>query len=519
MKERTREDTMDQKKALHNDWKKCIPMPVCEDAPEYDTIYQKAWELAHDHIKSIDGMPQSPYMDEAFCDTQIWIWDTCFMTLFCKYARDEFPGVQSLRNFYEVLYGDGKLPYVIPPENEPKWTGATPGVPFRIQVHLADNPPLFAFAEYQNALFHGDVEYIRDLLYHRCALQKHYEWMESLKESVCPPGVSRRTHWISEKLGYKWEGGCSGMDNTPRGKTEERATKERPNNPDMLWIDAICQQALSAKMISKLFTLIEDHENATEWEKRYREKKDIVNRYYWDEKDQFYYDIDCNDGHFYKVMTPASYWALLADIATEDRARAMASHLLNEKTFGGQVPLVSLAKCDADYNKNGNYWRGGLWLPTAYAALKGVEKYGYYEEAHHAARKIVDHMLRTYLEYEPHTIWECYSPESPSPATIERGDAIARRDFCGWSALGPISLYIENIIGIHSVDAFSRVVEWHKPEEFKKALGIKNLRFADVVTDIVAEGDRCTVRSNRPYTLKINGKAFEISAGEQIITA
>ena len=40
-------------------------------------------------------------MDEAFRDDTIWIWGTCFMTLFCKYAPAEFPGVESLNNFVE----------------------------------------------------------------------------------------------------------------------------------------------------------------------------------------------------------------------------------------------------------------------------------------------------------------------------------------------------------------------------------------------------------------------------------
>ena len=133
---------------LREEWKNAVPKPVCEDMPEYYELYEKAWEIAHQHIRKIKGMPQSPYMDEAFCDTQIWIWDTCFMSLFCKYAQGEFPGVESLRNFYDVLYGDKCLPTVIPSEKEPKWTGATPGVPSPIKIHIADNPPLFAFAEY-----------------------------------------------------------------------------------------------------------------------------------------------------------------------------------------------------------------------------------------------------------------------------------------------------------------------------------------------------------------------------------
>ena len=72
------------------DWKKQLPMPVFDERSEYVSFYMNAWELAFDHIKSIEGMPQNPYMDEAFCDTQIWIWDTCFMSHFCKYARDVF---------------------------------------------------------------------------------------------------------------------------------------------------------------------------------------------------------------------------------------------------------------------------------------------------------------------------------------------------------------------------------------------------------------------------------------------
>ncbi len=501
----------------NNDWKKKIPLPICEDVPEYDILYQRAWELAHDHIRYIEGMPQSPYMDEAFCDTQIWIWDTCFMSLFCKYARDEFPGVESLKNFYEVLHGGGSLPYVIPSENEPDWTGAIPGVPKRIDVHIADNPPLFAFAEYENAIFSGDLDYIRDLLYNKCVLQKHYEWIESLKSSLTPRGVNAETCLIKEDLGYRWEGGRSGMDNTPRGKTEERTEKERPNNPNMLWIDAICQQALSAKMISELFSLVGDSENALAWDKLYNEKKDIVNRYYWDECDGFYYDIDCNDKSFYKVMTPASYWALVAGIATEERAQKMVGQATNARTLGGDLPLISLSRSDGNYDPRGKYWRGALWLPTAYTALKGIEKYGYYKEAHTAARKILDHMLKTYLEYEPHTIWECYAPESFAPSNVAKGEGNVRPDFCGWSALGPISIYIENVIGFHTVNAFERVVEWHKPEGLKKALGIKNLRFGEIVTDIVAEGDICSVKSNRAYTLQINGRAYEISEGEQTL--
>ena len=185
------------------------------------------------------------------------------MSLFCKFAQERFPGVETLRNFYDVFYGDKNLPEII------QTNGANLKSIEKMYIHHADNPPLFAWAEYENALIHGDKDYLKDLLYNRQALQKHYNWIESLKEDTLLPNVAKPTNLKCVDNGYKWAGYPSGMDNTPRGKTTAYAEKERPDNPDMLWIDAICQQALSAKCISALFDLLEDTEKANEWNEKY----------------------------------------------------------------------------------------------------------------------------------------------------------------------------------------------------------------------------------------------------------
>lgn len=495
-------------------WRAFIPRPVFSQNEEYTMLYDKAWELAYAHVKAIDGMPQTPYMDEGFCDTQIWIWDSCFMSLFCKYAQDVFPGKETLRNFYEVLYDRRVLPSVIPSENEPKWTGAIPGVPFPIQINIADNPPLFAWAEYENALFHGDKEYLHSLLYEKQYLQKHYKWLEGLSAPLPVNGVSVPTCWAKCEFGYKWEGGRSGMDNTPRGRKGDRAKKERPNNPDMLWIDAICEQTLSAKCISELFMIIGDSENSTEWKRRYCEKKKIVNEYYWDREDGFYYDIEDGSFKFYKVKTIASFWPLTAGIADAKQAGHLAKSILDPVAFGGEVPLVSLARADADFDDSGKYWRGSLWIPTAYMALKGLIRYGYFNEARRAACSILTQMMNTYEGFEPHTIWECYSPSEAKPATQSNGKSIVRKDFCGWSALGPISVYIEFVLGFYEVNAFEKVIKWNKPGNVQGKIGIKNLRFGDILTDIVAEGNTISVNSSREYRLVVNDKTLHVKAGQ-----
>lgn len=497
-----------------DNWYEYIPVPIYEERPGFSEFYKKAWELAHDHIRYIDGMPQSPYMDEAFCDTQVWIWDSCFMALFCKFAREAFPGVETLKNFYGVLHGGKKLPEIIPGENEPDWTEATPGVPYEIKIHIADNPPLFAWAEYENALMSGDKEYIKKLLNEDRVLEKHYFWIENLKESVRPEGVLHKTYLMSEKYGYKWEGGRSGMDNTPRGRRGEHAIGQRPNNPDMLWLDVICQQALSAKLISEMFDIIDDEENKNKWNKLYLEKKDIVNELYWDKEDKFYYDIDCNTHEFYKIMTIASYWTMTSGIANKEQAEALVKLLFDPEVFGGIVPLTTLSRSDSDFNPKGEYWRGSVWLPTAYATLKGLASYGYFEEARELSVKLLSYMEKTYTDFEPHTIWECYSPTEHKPATNETGkDEFVRPDFCGWSALGPIAIYIEFILGFYKTDAFSKRVEWAKPVNATGEIGIRNFRFGNIITDITAVGNNITVSSNDSYTLVVYGTEYSVNKG------
>ncbi len=70
-----------------------MPEPVFDAEPGFIDLYWKAWELAWDHVKEAKDVPQSPYMDEAHWKEAIWIWDTGFMTHFCKYAPSTFPGI------------------------------------------------------------------------------------------------------------------------------------------------------------------------------------------------------------------------------------------------------------------------------------------------------------------------------------------------------------------------------------------------------------------------------------------
>lgn len=91
----------------------------------------------------------------------------------------------------------------------------------------------------------------------------------------------------------------------------------------------------------------------------------------------------------------------------------------------------------------------------------------------------------------------------------------ARPDFCGGSALGPISLFIENILGFHIVDAQNKRIEWRIPQAGKH--GINNLRFSDIVSIITDMEGEISVSSNMLYTLVVNGVIKNIKSGHDDI--
>ena len=106
-------------------------------------------------------------------------------------------------------------------------------------------------------------------------------------------------------------------------------------------------------------------------------------------------------------------------------------------------------------------------------------------------------------------------PTEAKPSTLKKNVEIVRPDFCGWSALGPISLFIENVLGFHEIDAAEKKVVWRKYREGRH--GIKRLRFGTVVTDIIGDGNTVEVNSNEPYTMVVNGKEYSIEKGKTVI--
>ena len=154
----------------------------------------------------------------------------------------------------------------------------------------------------------------------------------------------------------------------------------------------------------------------------------------------------------------------MADIVPEDKLKDFVAHLENDKEFNRPFRVPSLSADNKYYDKDGNYWCGGVWAPTNYMVLKGLSENNYHDLAFDIANNCVNNVVEVFEKTG--TVWENYAPESKNHGSI------AKSDFVGWSGLFPISMLIEYVFGI-KVNAEKKEIEWHinLTDEF----GIENL--------------------------------------------
>lgn len=464
-----------------------LPEVIIESEPDFAELWHLAWKLGWEHVYESDQLPYSPYLSEGCGVNRIWIWDSCFMALWGCYAPDIFPVCNTLDNFYAVMNG--------------KSAG--------IKVHHPDNPPLFGWAELELYRHTGNRDRIVKLVESK-VLQNYYRWRE---EKALPgdflPWGAMPVLFRCLKNGCLWSGDPSGMDNTPRGRGKYYY---------LLWVDALAQEGLFAKDIASLCKIAGDDEQAKMFLDEF-EKKKLLMQEYFDPEDGCFYDRHLartgKDG-FSKVLTPASFWPVFAGMANREQTRAMVEKLLDPDKLGGPVACPSVSRDDPDFDPRGCYWRGGVWLPVFFMTMKALDQAGENDLARKLSVQLLKWMKTCCDRVEPHTIWECYSPTEPMPANNKQ-DKLVRKDFCGWSALGPISLLIEDIIGIHGFDPEKCSLTWD-PGLPEGRLGIRGLNFCGGKIDLVRENDQLHICSTIPLTVYFQKRKLVCKTGGSIFS-
>ena len=464
--------------------KEKLPRPVLNGHEDWLALYYKAWETAFTNVEYID---KPGWKNLLTCMPGVgitWQWDSCIMTFITNYSNGTLTAFNNLDNLYRLRReSDGymSMAYVVETEE--------PAYGERI------NPPLMAWSEWEHYLISGDASRFPSVL---PALEGIYSFIENKRRRA-----SCDLYWFEDS-------GSSGMDNSPRAGYPATDL----DGSDVCHIDLACQQALSAKCLSKIFDVLGNEEKKAFYEKENERICALINKYHWSDRASWYFDFfqraGANDKvKFINSKTAATFWTLICGAAKEGRREAVKNHMFDPSEFYTKVPFASLAKDDPNYDPTGGYWLGGVWPPTNYAAIKGLCATGYRELAREATVKVLEAMCAVEKNPAYGGIWECYAPEDHRPSTTEEG-GLVRSEFVGWGGLAPITLLIENVIGLE-FDASCNTVKFNL--HAREKCGLENMIFngnniSVVCTEYQPFRGKTVIETEaeKPFTLEVNTK-------------
>ncbi len=461
-----------------------LPALIWDGHEDTSACFDKAWEIAFGNLrqpKPEDDMV-SNYIDTAF-NGFLFMWDSAFITMFGKYGSRVFDFQKTLDNLYARQHMDGFICREI--------CEAKKGDQFHRFDPSSTGPNIMPWAEWESYLVTGDQERIKKVF---PALLAYHLWLKD---------------WRTWPDGTYWSTGWScGMDNQPRQKP---GVSVEFHHGHQVWADACMQQLLSCRMLIQMAKLIgrEKDVECLQEEEEFLSK--VVNQKLWDPESCFYYDL-WSDGRLNHVKTIGAYWALLAGCVPPEGMDGFIAHLRNPGEFNRPHRVPSLSADHPEYREDGGYWLGGVWAPTNYMVLKGLEKAGEYDLAREIAINHVENVTKVCLETG--TLWENYVPEQAAPGNP------AKKDFVGWTGLSPIAIVIEEIFGIHG-SARERRITWRVREESRHGV----LRYpmgADAV-DLICpahkpgEKPKVEINATGPVTVELqwpDGTTDIIEAGK-----
>ena len=407
-----------------------LPQPFWEGHEDVIDCYRGAWELAFANLRRpepVSGFVAS-FIDTAFNDC-LFMWDSAFILLFARYGRRAFDFQRTLDNLYASQHPDGFICREVSTfdgrDRFERFDAASTG------------PNVMPWTEWEHYGDTADRERLGQVFpvlvsYHRW-LRRHRTWRDG-------------TYWTS--------GLGSGMDNQPRfqeGPGGEGGWPERLTyHGHAVWIDTCLQQVLSADLLLQMADALGRlHEVAD-----LREERDIlsltINERLWNEETAFYHD-ELADRTLSSVQTVGAFWALLANVMPQERISRFVGHLEDPTKFGRPHRVPSLSAEHPEYDPGGGYWLGGVWPPTNYMILRGLDRAGYQDLAHEISREDLDNVVKVFQETG--TLWENYAPERAAQGNRAKGD------FVGWSGLAPIAGLFEYVFGLRA-DAPSGRLLW-----------------------------------------------------------
>lgn len=385
-------------------------------------------------VREPSGILKYPYIvpsipSQPFYSDVLWDWDSWFSSValgqleadnsrqgeFLKYAQG------SILNFLDHTDADGVMPIMLHPIDGP----LAHGDPSRASGFSENmHKPVLAQQAAILARQQGGIEW---LIPH---LGKLELFLNRYLESHVNPETGL-AFWQSDF--------AIGVDNDP-------SLFYRPlRSTASIYLNSLLYRELLA--YGSLLEDSGDLQGSLTWRGKAQDLADSINKHCWDERDGTYYSVDLNflpinpedwlhknapiawSSLLLRVDNWSSFLPLWAGIASQDQAARMVERIRDSRTFNATYGIRTLSKLEKMYDlrssNNPSNWLGPIWGVSNYMVFRGLQKYGYTEDA----RELVEKTVRLFgqdLESSG-ALHEYYNPDN--------GEAIMTKGFQNWNFL------------------------------------------------------------------------------------
>lgn len=131
-----------------------------------------------------------------------------------------------------------------------------------------------------------------------------------------------------------------------------------------------------------------DEEEASRWDAAAEERKTTMNSLMWDKLRGLYYDYNFVRGKRGSVSSLATFFPMWAGMVSEEQAASLVKALRRFENKGGLATTDVLPVGQFVMGSMPTQWAyPNGWAPLQYITIKGLERYGYHEDAKRIAMK------------------------------------------------------------------------------------------------------------------------------------
>lgn len=199
---------------------------------------------------------------------------------------------------------------------------------------------------------------------------------------------------------------------------------------DYLPIDLNCLLYKYELDFARFYKIIGETRKSIKWEDRAEQRKKAVNKLMWDESKKFFFDYDFTKNRRSSISSLAAYYSMWSGLASKSQAQGLIKNLRKFEHRGGLSTTDQLLFNQFAFGAMPTQWAfPNGWAPLHYLVIKGLERYGYHQDA----RRIAIKWLKTNLNWfnKEHIFLEKYNVVNPDKPPIK--GIYPSQDGFGWT--------------------------------------------------------------------------------------